>query len=786
MVKGGTMNRRRILLINPKFQFIFVLYSLLIAVTVSVTLFFGVESLFDKILFSSEFRNYDQSNELLKFIEQQKLMFYSYFIYFSVGLCIALSVLGAFVSHKIAGPVYRLVQYIKNLETGESKDPLKFRSLDLFQEIPEVVNSFVEKNKPASEKRNSGFSIIELVVVCAIVSILSLAIVSLTKLSSQAMEQAEYKMAIVGESSNVFNLKKDTQSFLKKMRLKSNISACIPYDPDNKLGRSCPVHNDKLFTDRLLTNKIFGNSVIDTTKGLSSIDLYDSSGKKIAGTDTNPLYLDRNGAAFNNTIPLAEQKLRALFKVTGYMTRENQAVNADPGAVNFYYKIEPNDDNKKAPSIRPIVEEISIGESWKTASAQMCPTGKIQLGHTVSGEAICVDNKPACPANKIQAGYTDSGSPRCIEYKTCSSGEVALFNGSDVTCMQVSSLAHPCKNGSILLGFDGNGKPLCQAPGKTCGEGYVFTGSEIESQQCLAIPKCEENQFLSYNGTNLNCQSNNVALRETKCGPGMINSGLSSVGTVQCRPLVEDDMPNVECPNGQILSGFNSGKKVCKPFLPDDCSEGKVLTYKNGNLSCVSSATTSNPNDRLPSSEMEVSDCLESSEKVDARLNYDSTNKKFVCCYIPRLVKVKIESFISTSRNISSASSNGTLQSAGINGTAISKCQGIANCLFDTRYIEYDWTTTDLNVVSQFSYGNNYDDQTFISSGGKPTGAVNHNWFSSERDWSYSGYYFGYTKSIGSSNQGTLKFGQKEAISEHEQQSIRFRVKATASGRVCK
>jgi len=49
-----------------------------------------------------------------------------------------------FLSHKIAGPIYKTIQWLKTAEAG---DKILFRKEDYFQELPEELNKFSESKK---------------------------------------------------------------------------------------------------------------------------------------------------------------------------------------------------------------------------------------------------------------------------------------------------------------------------------------------------------------------------------------------------------------------------------------------------------------------------------------------------------------------------------------------------------------------------------------------------------------------------------------------------------------
>lgn len=81
--------------------------------------------------------------ELLKYhenIESQVILF-SFFASALIFLAWSL-----FISHRIAGPIYRVTETLKNAKPNEGLKPVHFRPSDFFQEMPQALNEFLEKN----------------------------------------------------------------------------------------------------------------------------------------------------------------------------------------------------------------------------------------------------------------------------------------------------------------------------------------------------------------------------------------------------------------------------------------------------------------------------------------------------------------------------------------------------------------------------------------------------------------------------------------------------------------
>ena len=136
--------KRNHFLVMPGFQLKFMGYIICFAV-------FGI-----MVLYASNYLYYEhlvaEGKELglaadhiyFEFIEQQKSLLNTTFLSVSAIVFGCLFLAGLYLSHKIAGPVYRIklhLEYIR--EHGEAPGKLKFRDRDFFPEVAELVNELV-------------------------------------------------------------------------------------------------------------------------------------------------------------------------------------------------------------------------------------------------------------------------------------------------------------------------------------------------------------------------------------------------------------------------------------------------------------------------------------------------------------------------------------------------------------------------------------------------------------------------------------------------------------------
>lgn len=140
-------NLRKKWIINKKFQYNFVSLSLLPIAASLLTFWVSVEILFYFMIQKGHEMNLPATHAYYELLNSQKHQFFISTL--CAGLIISL-IFGSWaivMSHKIAGPLYRLSEFLKkaNRETLKEEPPLKFRDADYFKEIADEVNEFLKR-----------------------------------------------------------------------------------------------------------------------------------------------------------------------------------------------------------------------------------------------------------------------------------------------------------------------------------------------------------------------------------------------------------------------------------------------------------------------------------------------------------------------------------------------------------------------------------------------------------------------------------------------------------------
>jgi methyl-accepting chemotaxis protein len=134
------IQKRKKILINPKFQIRIGLYLLGAIVASTFAFPITIEFVFRKIV--SEVAPWvphtAEHYENIKIPLQCALMAF-WAIFTSAGFIICI-----FLTHRVAGPIYKLTKYLKDFTTIGEAQPLYFRKHDYFLEVPAAFNTMLE------------------------------------------------------------------------------------------------------------------------------------------------------------------------------------------------------------------------------------------------------------------------------------------------------------------------------------------------------------------------------------------------------------------------------------------------------------------------------------------------------------------------------------------------------------------------------------------------------------------------------------------------------------------
>lgn len=134
-------------LVNPKFQLRFALSCLVPMLMMSTIFWITLEVFINRMINLGKSQGLPANHEFFQLVHAQRVELLQILIIFSLALTVLFFIWGLLYSHRIAGPLLKLTIWLnetKDLNQAVS-NPVQFRKNDIFQDIPEAVNKFVNK-----------------------------------------------------------------------------------------------------------------------------------------------------------------------------------------------------------------------------------------------------------------------------------------------------------------------------------------------------------------------------------------------------------------------------------------------------------------------------------------------------------------------------------------------------------------------------------------------------------------------------------------------------------------
>ena len=129
--------KRSIFLINPRFQ---IRFSLVVCSLVWISSLIYPFIIIE--LFNSFSRMNPQAAQALNDARSELLVFLGAYQLLYMGIVFVLCI---FLTHKIAGPMYKLTNYLRKIAHGEPPSIITFRDGDNFAEVAEEVNNAFDR-----------------------------------------------------------------------------------------------------------------------------------------------------------------------------------------------------------------------------------------------------------------------------------------------------------------------------------------------------------------------------------------------------------------------------------------------------------------------------------------------------------------------------------------------------------------------------------------------------------------------------------------------------------------
>lgn len=150
---------RKAYLVNPDFQLKLIGYALFIALLTIGVFYLSNLYFFWKLIEVGKNSKFSPDHPFFMFIGEQKRLMNSVFLVTALISLGTLIVAGVFLSHRIAGPIYRLKIYLNAIVADQHFRELKFRKGDFFADLAESINqtlALYQKRSPLPRAENEA------------------------------------------------------------------------------------------------------------------------------------------------------------------------------------------------------------------------------------------------------------------------------------------------------------------------------------------------------------------------------------------------------------------------------------------------------------------------------------------------------------------------------------------------------------------------------------------------------------------------------------------------------
>ena len=129
-------------IINPKFQFSLLIFFLVLYFLVIGVFYIAFGVCFEGLLSISPEMGHQGQKVLSGAISDQQDKFNQIFIYASLFTFFLITFAWIFISHRIAGPIFRMEKFLNHHKEKEHYTELKFRKGDFFLELADQFNDY--------------------------------------------------------------------------------------------------------------------------------------------------------------------------------------------------------------------------------------------------------------------------------------------------------------------------------------------------------------------------------------------------------------------------------------------------------------------------------------------------------------------------------------------------------------------------------------------------------------------------------------------------------------------
>jgi hypothetical protein len=147
---------RKNFLINPRFQLKFLAYTIGVAIFAIAAFYASDAYFFYKFRELGKGLGLPDDHVFFEFLAERKAQKNVYYAVTATSVIGILTVWGVLMSHRIAGPMYRLRKHLNSVATGETKEDVRFRTGDYFSEVADAYNMQMKKYREALDESSGA------------------------------------------------------------------------------------------------------------------------------------------------------------------------------------------------------------------------------------------------------------------------------------------------------------------------------------------------------------------------------------------------------------------------------------------------------------------------------------------------------------------------------------------------------------------------------------------------------------------------------------------------------
>ena len=129
----------------PNFQLTLIFWNILIAFLIFIVVLFQIASGMHDLSMMGTNAGFPPNHPYFMFVREMSGNFYIHItIAFFVGMAVSW-LMTLYVSHKVAGPLYRMKSYFEKISGGDEVKDISFRKGDYLTEFAGVINGALKK-----------------------------------------------------------------------------------------------------------------------------------------------------------------------------------------------------------------------------------------------------------------------------------------------------------------------------------------------------------------------------------------------------------------------------------------------------------------------------------------------------------------------------------------------------------------------------------------------------------------------------------------------------------------